>query len=302
MKHAFLLVIVGLAGCGGYEAPRPTVLDLRAKLPPADPKYADLLGGSMELAPGKEMMFCTDLVYDGPETAFDLLETTQGKFGHHAVLLIPKRPNPPGTVTDCTSASEMKNFSLFALADTNLPVGHGGLLPKGKQLVLQSHYVNTGKAPIRVQDVVRIRKLAIAEVTSWDSVFINTTDQISIPPHAMGMSTSFDCPIAKDVRLMLLGGHMHEWGAKFDVKYVAVGGAEQPLYKIDSWKAEYRDTPPVELHLNDPVLLKAGGALRITCTWNNTSDAALSFPSEMCVLFGYAAGSKEPIVCGGATL
>ncbi len=29
-----------------------------------------------------------------------LVESLQGKFGHHAVLLLPTKPNPPGTVFD----------------------------------------------------------------------------------------------------------------------------------------------------------------------------------------------------------
>ncbi len=95
---------------------------------------------------------------------------------------------------------------------------------------------------------------------------------------------------------------MHEWGSKFEVKYVSASGVEEPVYKIDTWKAEYRDTPPVDLYMTAPKLLTRGGTMRITCTWNNTSDNALTFPAEMCVLFGYVAGSKDPIVCGGATL
>lgn len=301
MKCSVVVVVLGLSGCGG-EAPKSAVLDVRNALPAPSAKHFDVLGAEQEIAPGKELMFCTDVVYDGDDTPFDLLETTQGKFGHHAVLLVPLKPNPPGTVVDCTDAKTMKNYSLFSIGDTALPAGHAGFLPKGKPLVLQSHYLNTGKVPIRVQDVVRIRKLPMAEVTSWDAVFINTTDQINIPPHAQGVSTTFDCPVVSDLRALIIGGHMHEYGSKLEVKYVSAAGVEEPLYKIDAWKAEYRDTPPVDLYLNNPKLLKGGGSLRITCTWNNTSDAALTFPTEMCVLFGYAAGTKDPIVCGGATL
>lgn len=303
MKRIIAALAVWAAGCGGIpEAQKPAELDLRNALPAKDAQHVDLLGGEQVIAPGTEKMFCTDLVYDGEDLAFDQLETTQGKFGHHAVLLLPTKPNPPGTVFDCTDASTMKDFSLFAIGATDLPKGHGSILPKGKKLVLQSHYVNTGKVPIRVRDVVRLRVKPVADVTTWDAVFVNTTDQIAIPPHAMDFQTTFDCPVKNDLSLLVLGGHMHEWGAKFDVQYVGADGALTPVYKIDRWKAEYRDTPPVDLYLTAPKELKAGGALRITCSWNNTSDSTLKFPSEMCVLFGYVAGTKDPVVCGGASL
>lgn len=294
---------VVLAGCGAAEVPKAVEpLDLRNALPAASARYFDVLGGEQVIAAGSEKMFCTDVVYEGEDVAYDALEATQGKFGHHAVLLVPVKPRAPGTVTDCTDASTMKDFSLFAIGQADVPKGHGGFLPKGKQLVIQSHYVNTGKVPIRVRDVLRIRTMPIAEVTTWMGVFVNTTDQIDIPPHAMGFSTTFDCPVTKDLALLVLGGHMHEWGARMEVSYVAPDGALTPVYKIDQWKAEYRDTPPVDLYTSKPRELKGGGQLRITCAWNNTSDQTLKFPSEMCVLFGYAAGTKEPIVCGGATL
>ncbi len=181
MKRLVLGLLLGVSACG-TEVAKPVALDLRNKLPEADSTHFDVLGAEMEVPPGQEIMFCTDVIYDGEDTAFDLLETSQSKFGHHAVLLLPLKPNAPGTVVDCTDAKAMKDYSLLSIADTKLPPGHGSFLPKGKKLVVQSHYVNTGKVPIRVQDVVRVRKLPIAEVTSWDSVLINTTDQINIPP------------------------------------------------------------------------------------------------------------------------
>lgn len=301
MKRFVLGVVLALAGCGA-EVPKPVALDLRSALPVVDAKHFDVLSAEQEIAPGKELMFCTDFVYDGEDTAFDLMETTQAKFGHHAVLFIPLKPNPPGTVTDCTDAASMKNYSMFALPRAELPTGHGSVLLKGKQLVIQSHYINTGKVPILVRDVVRIRKVPTAEVTSWDSVFINSTEKISIPPHAQGATTTFDCPIANDLHALILVGHMHEWGTKFEAKYVTAAGVEEPLYKVDQWKAEYRDSPPTELYWSNPKLLKAGGLFRITCTWNNTTDSMLTFPQEMCLLLGYTAGTKDAVVCGGASL
>jgi hypothetical protein len=69
--------VVLLAACGAPEVAKPVEpLDLRNALPPASATYFDVLGGEQVIAPGTEKMFCTDVVYDGDDTAYDLLETT----------------------------------------------------------------------------------------------------------------------------------------------------------------------------------------------------------------------------------
>ena len=302
MKRTSLVLTAVLAACGPAVVQKVEPLDLRNALPAPDPKFFDVASGEMEIPPQSEMMFCTDLTYDGEDVAFDLLETSQGKFGHHAVLLAAKKPKESGTVVDCTDVTTMADYDAYTIGDTELPKGHGTFLPKGKKMVLQSHYLNTGKVPILVRDVVRVRKVAVADVTIWDSIFVNNSLEMVIPPHSMGVKQEFDCPVAVDTTVLMLGGHMHEWGAQFESTYISATGDVTPVYKVETWKPEYRDVPPVDLYLTAPRLFKAGGKMHTVCTWNNTSDATLKFPSEMCTLFGFVQGSKEPIICGAPKL
>jgi hypothetical protein len=293
-----------LAGCGSDPASEggsnPNEYDVRVEIPAPDPAFIDFVSAEALVMPGEEKMLCTHFRHDGEEMAFSTLKTHQGDFGHHAVLLGAKEPLEPGTTEDCTDKEDMARFDAYTIGDQELPPGHGIHLPANKAMVLQAHYVNTGAKPIRIRDVVRMQKMPIEEVTTWAAIHITNTLEFSIPPRQTGKK-EFECPVEKDVDLLVLGGHMHELGAKFEFFYTEPGAKEKSLYLADPWKPEYRDLPPVTLFFNEPLKLKAGGTLRTVCEWTNMGSHEIAFPEEMCTAFGYAAGSKEPIVCNSTT-
>jgi hypothetical protein len=163
-------------------------------------------------------------------------------------------------------------------------------------MVLQSHYLNTGSVPIRIRDVVRIKEMPIADVQEWSGIYVTNLLNFDIAPHGE-TSVTFDCTVAKDMRLLFIGGHMHEWGRKFRLEYGDTVDSMKEIYKVDSWIPDYRDNPPVTLLTTNPMAVKAGSILRTTCTWQNDTAKSLNFPAEMCTSFGYAEGTKEPVVC-----
>jgi hypothetical protein len=69
------------------------------------------------------------------------------------------------------------------------------------------------------------------------------------------------------------------------------------LYTAGDWMPDYRDSPPIDLYVQNPKPLHTGQVLRTTCAWNNTTDHELKFPEEMCATFGLVAGTKQPVVC-----
>ncbi len=230
-------------------------LDNRAKLPAPEPqKYLDFQGNEAVIKVGEDRMVCLHLTYDGPDVAFTLAKSYQGKYGHHVVLLEAKEPLAPNTVVDCSDASEMKKYGPYTITDTDIPPGHATLLKTGMKLVLQSHYVNAGTKPLTVRDGLRLS-------------------------------------------LILVGGHMHEYGKRFELEFGPSVDKLERIYLAAPWTPEFRDLPPIYEFFDAPIKLTKGSILRTTCEWDNPTDKPVTFPHEMCDAFGFVAGTKVPEVC-----
>lgn len=300
MKRVAGTLLLGLVwGCGssddGGKSPGDAV-DVRVPIPAADPAYVDLVAPEVVIESGEDLMFCAYLENNGEAFAIDAMESNQGKYGHHMVLLTTIEPKPAGTFESCTDATEMWKFRSFVLPDTPLPAGHGIRVPSGLQYVLQFHYVNTNDKPIRVRDVARLRKIPVESVSNWTATLTTNTIEFQVPPKQES-TTSFDCTVPKDVALMLVGGHMHELGKKIEIAFGPTADALETLYMVDPWEPTFRDAPPVTMLFDTPITLTQGSVVRTTCTWDNPNAHDMSFPHEMCAGFGYIAGTEEPFHC-----
>lgn len=284
-----LCCFAALVACG----PKPR--DVRVEVPPAEQGLYDVVTPEQIIPAGSEKMFCTDIVYQGEDTAFWKVDARQGKFGHHVILLGSKKPKPEGTTYDCTDAASMKDFEPFAIMD--LPEGSGTQLDHGKAMVVQLHYVNTSKEDILVRDVIRLGIKPRSEITRWVAPFGLNIANFKVPPRAADSKATFDCNVKTEADLILLGGHMHERGSAIKTELGADVNTLTTRYQVDAWKADYRDAPPVELFMSSPLHVTPGMVLRTTCTWNNDTDHELAFPEEMCASFGLLAGTQEAWVC-----
>lgn len=289
----------GGSGTSGPDATSEAEpLDLRVTPPAPEPdKYVDLVSPEAIIPAGEERMYCWFVRNDQGELAIRNVDATQGKYGHHVVLLRALKEEPDGTFRDCSDNAEMGNFRAFALPDTELPEGHAILIPDKMQYVFQLHYVNADTQPIKVRDVARLVKVDPAKVTHWVTTLTTNSLTFDVPPGAEPQTLSFDCPIDEDLDVLVLGGHMHEWGTAFEIMEVPPAGDERSLYYVDPWKVEYRDSPPVSLFFTKPLHIVKGTKLRTSCTWLNDGEATLGFPGEMCAAFGYVVGPKAPIHC-----
>jgi hypothetical protein len=301
MKRVAGLLAFGLTwGCGssddGGKTPGDDAIDVRVSIPESDPAFLDLVAPEVVIESGEDFMYCAYLENDGAEFAIDLMESHQGKYGHHMVLLTTLEPKPAGTFESCTDASEMWKYRSFVLPDTELPEGHGIKVPTGMQYVMQFHYVNTAERAIRVRDVARLRKIDPSTVTTWTSTLTTNSIDFEVPPKQES-SVSFDCALPKDVNLLLVGGHMHELGKKIEISFGPSADALENLYLVDPWDPTYRDAPPITMLFDSPMALKAGTVVRTKCTWDNPNAHDMNFPHEMCSAFGYIAGSEEPFHC-----
>lgn len=271
-------------------------LDVRVEVPTPDDRYFDIVTPEVVIEPGEEKMYCLSTTYTGEDTALRNMESYQGKFGHHLVILTSKEPQPDGTLEDCTTAQDMAKYKALVLPSTPLPAGHGIMMKKGTPIVLQFHYVNAGAQPIRIRDVARLDRLPLADVTTW--VATATTSHLGMAvPAGEETVLSFDCVAPEDFGLMIVGGHMHEQGSRFEFQLGQDEASLESVYLVDPWRTEYRDAPPVTERIDDPIPVKAGDIFRTTCTWKSTADHMIGFPEEMCSTFGYVAGTQNPWDC-----
>ncbi len=282
--------------CAAEEPAADNVRDVRATLPPEVDGYRNIVGGEYVIQPGEDKMICFHLTWKDPTIAVSSVQQLQGKFGHHSIIVTTKEPKPDGTVEDCTEQKDMYKYGAFLIPVDELPAGHGIELPQGMKIVLQSHYVNYGDQAILTRDAVRIRTMPTADVKTWVASLATNSTDFSVPAKSVGNET-FDCTLDEDVELLLFGGHMHEDGKSFEGLMGPDVKSLKSLQRVDEWKEEYRDSPPVMLALKAPVPLKKGTVLRTICEWNNKADHVLAFPEEMCASFGYIAGTKKAYDC-----
>jgi hypothetical protein len=296
-KFAWTLVVWPLA-CGSESDPTVVeVRDVRVAAPAPDPAYYDVIAPELTIQPGEEKMACFHLASPAEEIAIDFLDTEQGPFGHHVVMLSPKEPQPDGTLEDCTDAADMSKYRTLILPETEIPDGYAVRVPPRTPMVFQFHYVNTGLKPLLVRDYARLHKIPMADVTNWATTMGTTSARFRLPADGSEVIESFDCVIPHDIDVLVLGGHMHEHGAWMKIEMGNDAENLELMYNVEKWVADYRDAPPVELFLTNPRRVAAGSILRTTCAWKNLGDKELAYPEEMCAAFGYTAGSEEQIQC-----
>ena len=271
------------------------VLDLRIALPPSEDDIAIFVSAEMVIAAGDEVQFCTYVESPSEDLYIEVVEMLQGKYGHHAILLATRESEPAGTVIDCTSEEAMGELDLLLLP-LELPPGHAQRLPANSRMVVQSHYFNVDSMDVRVRDVVRLHTVPIEAVEVPTAPFATHNYDVAVEPGA-SRELSFDCTMDRDAGLITIGGHMHELGTAFNFEHASNGAAMQAVYTLPKWQEDYRDAPPIESFVNNPLPLSNGDTLRTTCTWNNTRDHVLEWPEEMCSAFGLLTGSFEPYIC-----
>jgi len=301
--------LLGLLACGadngsgdGDEAGESStgmidedVVDERVDLAEDGPGVLNFIGAEFVVQPGEETIMCMSIDYEGGDIAYRNALSFQGKGGHHVILLGAKEPQPAGTVEECLDGADMSKYDLL-MVPQELPVGYGTRLPGGRHMVIQSHYINTTDKPMLVRDVVQLDLIAMEDVQTWSAPIATNTIDLVVPAGETSEVT-YDCVLEQDVDLLMLGGHMHEWGTKFQIDIGPSVDELELLYLVDPWQADFRDVPPVTLFLNEPRPLAKGTILRISCGWENTEPEELIFPFEMCAAFGLVAGVQDPIEC-----
>lgn len=301
-----LSLAAGLGACTGQPEPQDGPLPDHSTPPPLPPGHIEFKFPETVVRAGTEVQTCYYLEPISEDLYVSALKGYQGKHGHHLVLFHTSQEYPPGTIRDCTSFEDMVALTPI-LAPVNFglekfPEGMAIRVPRGSQLVLQQHIVNTSTRDIATRDVAHLRVLRWEEVRVLAGFYGQSDVTFAIRPIPEQQVVAFRCTAPRDMNLLLVGPHMHEWGVRISVD-VGTPGQMRRVVDVHPWRAEYRDYPPVaEFKEEAPLVLHKGDVMRTECVFRNDTAETLRFPREMCAAYGYyfpAPFGDESWLCSG---
>jgi hypothetical protein len=278
----------GMRACFG-ENPDPTGV-MRLFTPP------------ITLLPGEDQTICTYLDVTTAEPL--LFRATRGRQmtgGHHIAVFYAQRPSDDHTPHVCTD-EEMTNFMFAAGAggeggqDTSMPEGVALRIDAGRQLVIQSHYLNTSDAPRVVMDMVDIELTTLEDSPNVVDSFAMIDSAFEVPARARDYERVKDCRLDQEMDIYLLLGHTHESGVLFEMERVPAGAETGELLYRATDGPLLRDNPQI-LTWDTPMHFGVGDTLRMRCRWDNPGETPLTWPHEMCVALMYYGPGRGWVTC-----
>jgi hypothetical protein len=302
MKRGFFIALTAVAcssGGGhnpafiaGFDPPAPAMDQIQI----ISPIWKDI-------APGSDVTYCS-YVANPIGRDVDIVDASafQSQNGHHILLMAVGEDSPfqPGDTHPCTDEDMNKaryitaNGSDFA-GKLEIPPGIGFRVSARAKLLIQSHWINTTSRPIEGQAAFNVTAKDPSPERQLAGLMAVVGTQFDVRPHTMGWTQS-ECTFPRDVQAYMLTGHAHEWGAS--VKIERVGATASEVLYEQPWAPEYAQNPPKKTFpLATPLKIAKGERIRVTCTWNNTTDADLVFPKEMCAAVGLQFPTMTDITC-----
>jgi hypothetical protein len=266
--------------------------------PTSGASFADAFSWSteeFEVAPGKDRYLCyskkleEDLVIDG-------YETPGASFVHHLIFSRSRGGDKLG-FEDCPEAFRMGWDPVFITgagpATLEFPTGAGHKLPKGTQLTVQMHLLNTGDEPVKGKLNIKMRRTAVTNPRPVNS-YIFGTAAVKLPPKQVSKVVG-TCRVREAIKLIAAFPHMHMLGTKMTFE---VGQSEATMKEVFKRDPFTFDNQSIERLMFD---LKPGDITRVTCTYNNTLSQEVKYGestlNEMCYLIGFAVDRAFQSAC-----
>jgi hypothetical protein len=212
---------------------------------------------------------------------------------HHTVLTMTQAVGPdrvfpcdPGTLSDT-----MIFASGYGTNDLNLPEGVAIRIPAGKQVLLNLHLVNIHPETRSGRSATLIETLSDEEVVAEAEVIFAGTADFALPPGQEASATG-GCVFEQEATVLSLWPHMHQLGRHMVVEHHGAHGVST-LHD-----APYSFYSQVNQRI-EPLVVRAGERIDVTCLWDNTSDEVVSYgdtaSDEMCFvgLYRYPASSTS---------
>lgn len=300
---AALLAAAALGACGKAPVTTPAA-PVDDFVPPSAPKSGiQIHVNPFTVKPGKEVLMCTftDTIL-GADAQVIGVDGFQRKGGHHTIVFAtaPGMTRRAGTAP-CND-EDMANYQ-FRLVGAggaegdstgiqkgyHFPPGIGQTIPKGSQVVVQSHYVNATDGDLKAEDFLNVLYAEPGTIKFQADAFAITSLVFSVPA-GKKLEVEVPCEITDDLNVIYMLGHTHEWGTRFTMTLEDAGKVTSLYDEPGGINLQFHP-PTIQFPPETPLVLKKGQKVKVKCSWDNTTDHDLKFPEEMCasLMFYYPA-------------
>jgi hypothetical protein len=282
MRIYAALVVICLplvAGCGSAEEPS------------SNGNQLEFSTGNFDIKSGDNFECFYTSTYSKEELSVIGSSGHQQLGGHHIVVYytdVPREPqHHPCVDSEMVSWHQIAGSGGDGKETLYLPDGFGLKVPEGKQLVIQSHYINTAGVGRTVRDDVTLELGKPADVRYYVNYLVTDDETFEVAPKSPGKSAT-ECTLDRDFDIILGLPHMHEWGRTYSLDAVGADNSTRTIIEQDTWDASFAGAPPVQYYTEqDPLHFAKGTKLRQTCNWENDTTEPIVFPREMCLAFFY---------------
>ncbi|MEY4575318.1 MAG: hypothetical protein RL701_21 [Pseudomonadota bacterium] len=175
--------------------------------------------------------------------------------------------------------------------DFRLPKEVGLELPApGALLAVEFHYFNVGAAQTSDKSGVEVCVTSKFRPNTASVSWLGT-NTINVAAHTQGTASGTCTPLRKGlnatdpIHVLFSWPHMHKLGRHMTSTVKRAGGANEMLYD-GAFSFEY------QVLYDTPLLLQPGDSVTTTCSYDNTTNGAITFgqstAQEMCYNFAYA--------------
>lgn len=281
VRVAFIFIgAIGLPACTDDSKPKGSATD-------AGGTGIVFQSGEFAVDPGAEKYVCYTKTLTG-DTYVDRFESSANANVHHMVLVRTLAPESDAPF-ECPTFFKTTWIPLFAKgtgdAELTIPTGSSVSLPKGTQLLIQLHLLNSGTQTSRGSASVTMR--SVDKTTDESGIYAFGTTVISLPPNQVS-SVQNDCTVNSDVNVFAVFPHMHTLGQSlsFSTGPDATHLTEQ--FRVQPWNFGEQFIAPKQVQLH------AGELTRTICTYDNTRSTPVTFGEstndEMCFFTVFRTG------------
>jgi hypothetical protein len=261
------------------------------------------------IAPGASEELCSTLA-EPVKTKLDLreIEGLQGITGHHVALYWSSVPGEADAHL-CSDADNV-NFRFVAGVSSTVggeaqgtvaPDGIAFEIPAGSYLGIQQHFLNETDNTVTSQSALNLynEDAGTTFTPSHGLAFLNST--LNLAPGADTLN--IHCTMQNDFQAWMQIPHMHTWGTSF---YATLTHAGTPtmLQDLPTWNPDWQFSPNITSYpTSAPLQISTGDTVDVQCNWDNTTSSALTFGTEMCVLFAAYIDTADlgNIACDGGS-
>lgn len=296
---------------GGAPAGNPTDASGVTAPPPdtlADPDVVLEMPITYTPGEGPDEYRCFVLDWDEPDdvyvTGYDVVPGNDALV-HHVIAFIAE-PEDVGYYQDRDAAEEAAGYACYGSPGVppsgntrwlggwapggpvaKFPEGTGIRVSAGSKIVLQLHYnlEAAGPGPDRTQVLVT-HEPSVARpstIQPWADPGWLDSDEMLIPANTDDVSHGFSYTLPVDLMVYSASLHMHELGKRAVARIDRADGSETCLLDVPRWDFNWQRG----YRFVEPILLEAGDALSVDCTWNNTTDHDVTWGDgtgdEMCL-------------------